>query len=48
MEMDLSGFFLVLRIRYIREYNKAAKPIKWTYTDPSRRIRGTKSCVTAH
>lgn len=35
-------------MRYIRQYNKTPKPIKWTYTDPSRRIRGTKSCVTGH
>jgi transposase len=25
-------------MRYIRHYNDRAKPIKWTYTDPSRRI----------
>lgn len=26
-------------MRYIRLYNKQAKPLKWTYADPSRRIR---------
>jgi transposase len=25
-------------MRYIRHYNKVAKPIRWSYTDPSRRI----------
>jgi transposase len=25
-------------MRYIRHYNKAAKPVKWKYADPSRRI----------
>ena len=29
-------------IKYIRAYAKSAKPFRWTYTDPSRRIRGTK------
>jgi hypothetical protein len=24
-------------MRYIREYNKAAKPLKWKYDDPTRR-----------
>lgn len=35
--------------RYIRKYNEDPKPVKWTYTDPSRRIRTTKrSGVTVH
>lgn len=25
-------------MRYVREYNKKAKPVKWNYTDPSRRL----------
>jgi len=25
-------------MRYIRQYNKTATPIKWTYSDPKRRI----------
>ena len=29
-------------MKYIRVYGKSAKPFRWTYTDPSRRIRGTK------
>jgi hypothetical protein len=34
-------------IRYIRHYNRAPKPIKWTYRDPSHRISAnTISCVT--
>ena len=34
-------------MRYIRHYNRAAKPVKWTYTDPRRRITPTLS-VTGH
>lgn len=26
-------------MRYIREHNKTAKPIKWKYADPRRRIQ---------
>jgi transposase len=26
-------------MRYIREYNKTAKPLKWKYNDPSKRIK---------
>ncbi len=33
-------------MRYIRQYNKNAKPVKWKYFDPSRRIT-TDSVVTA-
>lgn len=29
-------------MKYIRAYAKSARPFRWTYTDPSRRIRGTK------
>jgi hypothetical protein len=35
-------------MRYIRENNKTAKPIKWKYADPGRRIRGPVSAVTVH
>ncbi|MCZ2076578.1 MAG: IS630 family transposase [Bryobacterales bacterium] len=34
-------------MRYIRQYNKSAKPVKWKYFDPSRRIT-TDSVVTVH
>ena len=37
-------------MRYIRQYNKAPKPIKWTYRDPSHRIayKTASSTVTGH
>ncbi len=36
-------------VRYIRRYNKAPKPIKWSYSDPTRRIRtSSTSTVTGH
>src|SRR6267142_4710556 len=36
-------------MRYIRHYNRAPKPIKWTYRDPSQRIRlDTNVTVTGH
>jgi transposase len=35
-------------MRYIREHNKTAVPIKWKYTDPTRRIHGHVSTVTVH
>lgn len=36
-------------MRYIRKYNEEPKPVKWTYDDPSKRIRITKrSAVTGH
>lgn len=35
-------------LRYIREHNKTAQPIKWKYTDVQRRIRGPLSSVTVH
>jgi transposase len=28
--------------KYIRAYSKSAKPFRWTYTDPTRRIRANK------
>jgi transposase len=34
-------------MRYIRQYNKRAKPIRWTYRDTSRRITNA-SAVTGH
>jgi transposase len=34
-------------MKYIREYNKTAKPFKWSYRDPSRRITADSS-VTGH
>jgi len=30
-------------MRYIREYNKSPRPLKWKYADPSRRIRCNSS-----
>ena len=36
-------------MRYIRHYNMAAKPIKWSYRDAEHRIAfGTNSAVTGH
>ena len=36
-------------MRYVRKYNENPKPVKWSYNDPSRRIRTTKrSVVTVH
>jgi transposase len=36
-------------MRYIRRYNRDAKPIKWAYRDPARRIvAATNSPVTVH
>jgi hypothetical protein len=34
-------------MRYIREYNKRPKTVKWKYFDPKRRITPV-STVTAH
>ena len=34
-------------MRYIRQYNKAPRTVKWKYADPSRHI-GTRSVVTGH
>jgi transposase len=33
-------------MRYIREYNKTAQPIKWRYTDVTRRIHAPHLTVT--
>ena len=37
-------------MRYIRQYNKAPRPIKWTYRDPSHRMApsAASSTVTGH
>jgi transposase len=35
-------------LRYIRAHNQTAKPIKWKYTDISRRLRAPQSTVTVH
>ena len=36
-------------MRYIRHYNKAPRPIKWTYRDTTNRfLAGAKSAVTGH
>jgi transposase len=34
--------------KYIRAYSKSAKPFRWTYTDPSRRIIPNKIAGTAY
>jgi hypothetical protein len=34
-------------MRYIRQYNKTPKPVKWKYFDPNRRITPS-SDVTVH
>ena len=34
--------------RYIRAYSKSAKPFRWTYTDPTRRIRANRIAGTAY
>lgn len=34
--------------KYIRAYSKSAKPFRWTYTDPTRRIRTNKIAGTAY
>jgi hypothetical protein len=33
-------------MRYIRDHNKTAKPIKWKYVDVARRFRAPHSAVT--
>ena len=35
-------------MRYIRQYNRTPKPVKWVYRDPTRRISTTDSGVTVH
>ena len=34
--------------KYIRAYSKSARPFRWTYTDPTRRIRPNKIAGTAY
>ena len=34
--------------RYIRAYSKSAKPFRWTYTDPTRRIPANRITGTAY
>jgi transposase len=34
--------------KYIRAYAKSARPFRWTYTDPTRRIRANKIAGTVH
>ena len=34
--------------RYIRAHSKSAKPFRWTYTDPSRRIVPNKLAATSY
>ena len=34
--------------RYIRAYEKSARPFRWTYTDPQRRIKANVLTGTAH
>jgi transposase len=35
-------------MKYIRAYTRSARPIRWTYTDPSHRIRAKSITGTAH
>jgi transposase len=37
-------------MRYIKHYNRHAKPVRWTYSDPKRRILpdGSQAAVTGH
>jgi len=35
-------------MKYIRSYTNSARPIRWTYTDPKRRIRAKSITGTAH
>ena len=35
-------------MRYIKHHNLAPKPMRWTYSDVSNRIRGISSTVTVH
>lgn len=34
-------------MRYIREHNKSAKPVKWKYADPSHRIRSVHAAISS-
>ena len=46
-ERIFRGMPLISRMRYIRQYNKNAKPAKWKHFDSSRRIT-PDSIVTVH
>lgn len=35
-------------MRYIREHKKTARPVKWSYRDPSYRIYANHPAVTVH
>jgi hypothetical protein len=35
-------------MKYIRAYSKRAQPIRWTYTDPQRRIASNRIAGTVH
>lgn len=35
-------------MRYIRKYNESPKPVKWSYSDPTKRIHSIHSPVTVH
>ena len=35
-------------MKYIRAYGKSARPIRWTYTDPKRRVRAKEVTGTVH
>lgn len=35
-------------IKYIRAYSNNARPLRWTYTDPLRRIAAKRIAGTAH
>lgn len=35
-------------MRYIRQYNRAPRPVKWTYRDPAHRLSAAISTVTGH
>jgi transposase len=35
-------------MRYIRRYNRNARPIRWSYNDPRKRIHASDSSLTSH
>lgn len=35
-------------MKYVRAYAKSARPIRWTYTNPKRRITGIAVTGTTH
>jgi hypothetical protein len=47
VSFSLSGAVFWTLMRYIRQYNKDPKTVKWKYFDPSRRIT-PESAVTVH